>query len=683
MSLRVWLPLNGDLHNQGMSNVEMFNKNAIIKNYSGKIGRYSYQIAAEDECIHSNYFQLQSNNQITICIWFKNEKQSSGGNYLGTIYSIFSDNGIVFGQYAGIGRIYTYISNSLILSDPNPSPYSNWHHLAITYNGQEVTSYVDGEKVNSTSSTQTLASTVYITIGAEYFQNTGEILNEGIGQYNDFRYYDHCLSPLEIKEIAQGLFIHYNPCESHIPANNYSCQDNSGYNNNAECHWSSGYAISPGISKTSLGPPSYIEFNGTSNYIKTNSSNNSPTSFEELTINLWINPGENQTNSYLVYGMGIAIYYNYYMNNKYYIWYSGFYTIDGQGQGEGCGLPISALTSGWNMVTFSDDFNYTKIYLNGEFYSQSPHTGQVSNISAYFHDRYLGTNATKNKYFSGKMGDFRVYASALSEDDIKALYNTSMRIDDSNNLHTSYLVEANNNFNRITPIKVLYSNEFNEMPLMLALKYDTRLWVEPDGSKWVHIYHHNAPQINGVFVNGDGTKCTDEQFENSLYLDENRWFDMRVCNYVDKWEIMTVRRASSSNDFVVNRWIQPANPMTASYDDVTNDSLTLITGGVTWMNNSGAYSQSYSYAGYYRNTLAGDQSYILASNKSTTWYGAIGAKQYWGSTEGTTSFNSTAESNAVKTGSVDIYLRFDNINTFSTVKIFDEHKIFAKEFIEY
>jgi hypothetical protein len=46
--------------------------------------------------------------------------------------------------------------------------------------------------------------------------------------------------------------------------------------------------------------------------------------------------------------------------------------------------------------------------------------------------------------------------------------------------------------------------------------------------------------------------------------------------------------------------------MTASYNDVTNDSLTLITGGVTWMNSSGAYSQSYSYAGYYRNTLAGD-----------------------------------------------------------------------------
>ena len=42
MSLQVWLPLNGDLHNQGLSNITMASKNVTIDN-SGKIGKcYSF-----------------------------------------------------------------------------------------------------------------------------------------------------------------------------------------------------------------------------------------------------------------------------------------------------------------------------------------------------------------------------------------------------------------------------------------------------------------------------------------------------------------------------------------------------------------------------------------------------------------------------------------------------------------
>ena len=37
MSLKVWLPLNGDLHNQGCSDVRVVNNGATIDN-AGKIG---------------------------------------------------------------------------------------------------------------------------------------------------------------------------------------------------------------------------------------------------------------------------------------------------------------------------------------------------------------------------------------------------------------------------------------------------------------------------------------------------------------------------------------------------------------------------------------------------------------------------------------------------------------------
>jgi hypothetical protein len=42
MALQVWLPLNGDLHNQGLSNVTVTNNGATVDN-NGKIGKcYSF-----------------------------------------------------------------------------------------------------------------------------------------------------------------------------------------------------------------------------------------------------------------------------------------------------------------------------------------------------------------------------------------------------------------------------------------------------------------------------------------------------------------------------------------------------------------------------------------------------------------------------------------------------------------
>ncbi len=67
MSLQVWLPLNGDLHNQGLANVAVTNNGATIDS-SGKIGKcYSFN--------GNNYITLPisllSNftNEISITAW--------------------------------------------------------------------------------------------------------------------------------------------------------------------------------------------------------------------------------------------------------------------------------------------------------------------------------------------------------------------------------------------------------------------------------------------------------------------------------------------------------------------------------------------------------------------------------------------------------------------------------------
>lgn len=87
------------------------------------------------------------------------------------------------------------------------SDYTNWHHVVTvvdksTSNTIKLTHYVDG----------VLSDTV-----GQTFDNTGMAQPEGttitIAPYkallNDIRLYDHALSAMEVKQISQGLILHY------------------------------------------------------------------------------------------------------------------------------------------------------------------------------------------------------------------------------------------------------------------------------------------------------------------------------------------------------------------------------------------------------------------------------------------------------------------------------------------
>lgn len=57
--------------------------------------------------------------------------------------------------------------------------------------------------------------------------------------------------------------------------------------------------------------------------------------------------------------------------------------------------------------------------------------------------------------------------------------------------------------------------------------------IEPDGSKWVHILHHNNPSKN-LF-------SSDDNFINGVYKNENLWFNFQICNKItSNWEILVM-----------------------------------------------------------------------------------------------------------------------------------------------
>ena len=110
---------------------------------------------------------------------------------------------------------------------------------------------------------------------------------------------------------------------------------------------------------------------------------------------------------------------------------------------------------------------------------------------------------------------------------------------------------------------IWHVDQFSEY---LISPHDNTIKIESDGSLWTHIFHHNNPASN-LFASTD-------DFTNALYKSENAWFDFSLCNHADKWEFLVIQSPTSGAAEIKIRWLQPANPMTATYASVANANIT-------------------------------------------------------------------------------------------------------------
>lgn len=207
MSLQVWLPLNGDLHNQGLSNITVTNNGATV-NTSGKIGS-CYNFDGNDDYISLTSSVLYSiitggNQPFSIAMW---------------VYHADATRAILFGDY-GLGGINFNIElttghalrfywagspdkNFTITVDA-----SQWTHICLVYDGTQILVYKNGI-IQSDKYTGILATKTKTT-GAYYLGRDSRTGTTAFnGKMNDVRIYDHALSAKEVEEIAKGLVLHY------------------------------------------------------------------------------------------------------------------------------------------------------------------------------------------------------------------------------------------------------------------------------------------------------------------------------------------------------------------------------------------------------------------------------------------------------------------------------------------
>ena len=213
MSLRVWLPLNGSLENKGLDDITVTNNGATVDN-NGKIGKcYSFGASSYLKIPLSKLSEY-STTTFSMCLWAKVPSPTSGNKQLLHIGkgSGWANNRftILYQGSTTVSRIVTSISDGSsygAYSCYADIPIDTWIHIASVFDNRKLKLYINGELKNTYNTTYDLSFTSIEALGVGGAPNGAELLKSGY--INDVRIYDHALSPLEVKHIAQGLILHY------------------------------------------------------------------------------------------------------------------------------------------------------------------------------------------------------------------------------------------------------------------------------------------------------------------------------------------------------------------------------------------------------------------------------------------------------------------------------------------
>lgn len=150
--------------------------------------------------------------------------------------------------------------------------------------------------------------------------------------------------------------------------------------------------------------------------------------------------------------------------------------------------PFTSLSSGWHHFTLTYDGYTLKYYIDGQLEGSSATASSKLPITYNANNNIIiGAEASSSMatspYFDGKISDVRIYATALSADDIKDLYSLGGRVDNLKNFHTPKIIEKKNNHMLVANKSIL--NGAWENGLQRSQQANCQVTIENNA---VHIY---------------------------------------------------------------------------------------------------------------------------------------------------------------------------------------------------
>ena len=154
MSLQVWLPLNGNLNNNGVGNPTITNNGAVV-NSSGKLGK-CYQFA---NSIYITNLSNLTTADLTICFWCKTTSTASWQLIVGVDNSSLSQ---IHGIYVADSGRLKFEYNPSININTNPT---TWHHVAFVIKSGKSIGYLDGSKISESTESVTTSAIGRLRLG--------------------------------------------------------------------------------------------------------------------------------------------------------------------------------------------------------------------------------------------------------------------------------------------------------------------------------------------------------------------------------------------------------------------------------------------------------------------------------------------------------------------------------------
>ncbi len=395
-------------------------------------------------------------------------------------------------------------------------------------------------------------------------------------------------------------------------------RDNSGHGNDGTLSTTRGELVLA----TPRNSASFKFFNDT--YISLPDPIKSTT--EEFTISLWFNTSTVSGsqciwNGRTTQGKAVAI----------FIVGSGL-RIDDDNQSTGGIITVAINTWYHLVVTWKKGGNKT-VYVNGiqKFSVAASSTLSKSNTIASIGMSSQGSSVGTSNPFKGMMSDYRIYATALSADDVVRLYNAPISISKAGEVFSSAFDETASKAS-FRNTGVVTATEISEC----YGKFDSEVRFEPDGSAWMRISHHADPTTY-LFSESD-------PFPTQVYKDSRRFFHGKLPDYADKWEFMVLQKANSSAETVKYRWVQSKNPNAAAYADVAEGSIV--------KNTSTGYS-TFAHGGIYKKNSGGVY-WSCNTGSASSWWGGLGC---WANYQGgIPAWNKLIVTDG---GFIDLYIRLD------------------------
>lgn len=209
MSLVYWFPLTSDLHNRGLSSLA----NASVQSgcslsSDGKLGGCYKNTGTTANVATPISF---SADQFTLCAWVRIDARTNGwhravglsgsGTYMGMVCENTNGTSVGFHYYKTIDGTNTSIFDTY----PCSPTVGVWYHYAMCYDGTRYYVYLNGSKIADAVANKPNIRAEMTTLWLFGGTNNNYVKDS----INDVRIYSHCLSPLEVAEIAKGMILHY------------------------------------------------------------------------------------------------------------------------------------------------------------------------------------------------------------------------------------------------------------------------------------------------------------------------------------------------------------------------------------------------------------------------------------------------------------------------------------------